>query len=84
MVNEQTVSMFGYSKNDLVNQKIEILIPQKYRKHHHTHRAHYGENPTPRNMGRNRELLGLKKDGTEFLVEISLSPIEHEVGYRVP
>jgi len=73
MVNPSTERMFGYEHGELIGKKVEVLIPKRY-SGHSTHRKHFHENPHPRSMGAGRDLYGIKKDGTEFPVEISLSP----------
>ncbi|MEZ4974514.1 MAG: PAS domain S-box protein [Cyclobacteriaceae bacterium] len=82
-VNTQTVSLFGYDRDELQGKKVEILIPAELRRNHERHRASYHKNPTVRPMGEDFELLGKKKDGTEFPIEISLSPIETKEGVLV-
>jgi PAS domain S-box-containing protein len=78
IVNTQTERMFGYTREDLVGQPIEILVPDRYRKSHVRERNDYIAAPRTRPMGAGRPLMGRKKDGTEFPVEISLSPLKAE------
>lgn len=74
MVNPQVVKLFGYqSKEELLGQKIEILIPHELRKHHVNHRDNYSKNPTSRSMGIGKNLSAVRKDGSSFPVEVSLS-----------
>ena len=68
--------MFGYSRAEMKGQKIELLIPDRFRADHPHYRREYVQNPTVRSMGHGRELFALRKDGTEFPCEIGLSPIE--------
>lgn len=75
--------VFGYSSEELIKQKIEFLLPARYQKHHEKNRQHYFEKPKRRPMGQGLELFGQHKDGHEFPVEISLSPIETEQGLLV-
>ncbi len=77
-VNDQTEKMFGYDRNDLLGQSVEILVPERFRQAHIGHRAEYVGKPHARPMGGDRDLTGRRKDGTVFPVEISLSPIKME------
>jgi PAS domain S-box-containing protein len=73
MINPSACQMFGYLPQELADQKIEILIPQSFRKKHISHRAAFYHDPKNRKMGNNRDLLACRKDGTTFPVEVSLS-----------
>lgn len=66
---------FGYKENELVGMSIEALVPERYRKEHPSNRESFMQNPETRLMGSGRELYGLRKDGSEFPVEIGLNPI---------
>jgi len=70
--------MFGYSRNELVNQPIEVLIPEKFKSIHHEHREGFYKKPSNRTMGHGRDLFGRKMDGSELPVEISLSHYERD------
>jgi PAS domain S-box-containing protein len=74
--NTNTERMFGYSSQELVGKKIEILVPERLRALHRKHRAIYDAWPRTRRMGVGRDLCALGKDGVEFPVEISLSTVE--------
>jgi len=78
--NPRAEQMFGFTQQELVGQPIEILIPERFRKAHPTHRSQYTAHPHSRPMGVGLELHGLRKDGTEFPVDIMLSPIETAEG----
>src|ERR1041385_6470164 len=83
LVNSQTERLFGYQRSDMLGQSVEMLVPQRLRKKHSVERSKFLAEPRPRPMGAGLELLGLRRDGSEFPVEISLSPIETEAGTLV-
>ena len=76
MVNSQTERMFGYPREELLGKSVDMLVPEARRDQHRGHRSTYMGDPRPRPMGQGLELFGLRRDGTEFPVEIALSPIE--------
>ncbi|GAQ50357.1 PAS domain S-box protein [Streptomyces acidiscabies] len=83
LVNAQTESLFGYRRAELLGQPVELLIPGRFRVQHAGHREAYAGARQVRPMGAGLELHGLRKDGTEFPVEISLSPLETADGLLV-
>ena len=76
LVNAQAENLFGYSREELLATTIESLVPPRFRGHHGAHREAYQHSPRVRPMGAGLDLYGMRKDGTEFPVEISLSPIK--------
>lgn len=83
LINAQTERLFGYKREELLGQSVEMLIPERYRVGHVRYREDYGDSPRLRPMGAGRELFGLRKDGSEFPVEISLSPFRTQEGILV-
>jgi PAS domain S-box-containing protein len=83
LINSQAERLFGHAREELLDQPVEILVPLHLRDHHPAHRLTYFAGPKPRPMGAGLELRGRRRDGTEFPVEISLSPVETEDGTLV-
>jgi PAS domain S-box-containing protein len=83
MVNTQAERVFGYERAELLGQPIEMLVPMRFRDHHPGLRGSFFAGPKPRPMGAGRDLFGLKKDGSEFPIEIGLNPIETDEGPMV-
>jgi PAS domain S-box-containing protein len=74
-VNNQSEILFGYPRTELIGQMVEILIPERYHGHHASFRNAFFAEPVVRGMGVGRELYALRKDGTEFPIEIGLNPL---------
>jgi PAS domain S-box-containing protein len=83
LVNSQTEKMFGYERAEIIGTNIELLVPKRFRKRHVQHREDYYLEHPVRPMGAGLELYGVRKNGSEFPVEISLSPLETEEGVLV-
>jgi PAS domain S-box-containing protein len=83
VVNAQTERLFGYSRAELRDQSVDLLLPERFRAAHLRHRVGYLSKPVARQMGADLELEGRRKDGTEFPVDVSLSPMQAESGLLV-
>jgi PAS domain S-box-containing protein len=83
LVNVQTEISFGYPREQLLGKSIDILVPERFRQRHEEHRGGFFKQPRARSMGEGLELHGLRKDGSEFPIEISLSLLETEEGLWV-
>lgn len=83
LVNRQTETLFGYRREELVGQPIEMLVPEQVRARHPQLRERYLANPVPRPLGVGMELYGVRKDGSQVPVEISLSPVQTSEGLLV-
>ena len=83
LVNNQAERLFGYARTELIGNRLEMLIPERFRTHHPHHRDTFFQKPQTRAMGMGRDLFGLRKDGSEVQVEIGLNPIETIEGNMV-
>jgi PAS domain S-box-containing protein len=83
LVNGQTERLFGYRREELLGQKVEVLVPARFRGAHPGHRSKFFHEPQLRPMGIGLDLWGVRKDGSEFPIELSLSPIESPQGLTV-
>jgi PAS domain S-box-containing protein len=83
LANSQMERMFGYDRQDLLGQPLETLLPERYRGQHPGHREGFLTDPKVRPMGAGRELFGLRKNGSEFPVEIGLNPVNTPKGTHV-
>ncbi|HEY5288263.1 MAG TPA: PAS domain S-box protein [Solirubrobacteraceae bacterium] len=80
LVNAQVEALFGYARDELLGQSVEMLVPQRFRALHPAHRREYFKDPRTRPMGAGLELFGERRDGSQFPAEISLSSIETDEG----
>lgn len=80
LITDSPAQLFGYTREEMVGQPIEMLIPERYRGHHTEYRAEYVAHPEIRAMGHGRELFGRRKDGSEFPVEVGLNPLQTPQG----
>ncbi len=83
LVNRQALRTFGYQRDEMVGKAIETLLPKALREVHVSHRSSYMDDSSLRPMGQDLDLIGLRKDGSEFPVEISLSPVKADSGKYV-
>ena len=83
LVNSEIEKQFGYNRDELLGQRIEVLVPDRFREHHGDYRKGFTDSPEARPMGSGRDLFGQRKDGGEFPVEIGLNPLETERGMMV-
>ena len=82
-VNSQAQELFGYHREELIGKKVEMLVPVSYRSQHKQHRQSFAEAPKMRRMGADLDLYGRRRNGSEFPVEISLSPVSTDDGMFV-
>lgn len=80
LVNSQAEKLFGYSRNELIGQPVEMLVPERFHALHPNYRTAFFRSPESRPMGAGRDLFGRRKNGTEFPIEIGLNPIETDEG----
>jgi PAS domain S-box-containing protein len=82
LVNAETERLFGYGREELLGQPVDLLVPERFRAAHPQLRGAFAAHPSTRSMGAGRDLYGLRKDGSEFAIEIGLNPIETSQGIQ--
>ena len=83
IVNERTEKLFGYSRDELIGQPVEVLIPERFRETHPNDFARYVANPQARPLNSELDLMGRHKDGSEIAVRISLTPFQTDEGLMI-
>ena len=83
MANSRGLTLFGYTQEELIGQQVDLLVPERFRAEHPAHRNEFFRAPVQRAMGDELDLLGLRKDGSEFPIKIGLSPVETAEGQVV-
>jgi PAS domain S-box-containing protein len=80
LINPHLEAMFGYSRTELIGNGLEMLLPERLRARHAAHRESFAAAPSARSMGMGRDLMGRRKDGSEFPVEVGLKPVPNDTG----
>ena len=83
LLNRETERLFGYDRSELLGRSVELLLPERFRELHANHRKAFSQLPTARPMGSRRDLVGRRRDGSEFPIEVGLNPIETPEGRSV-
>ena len=83
MINKEIERLFGYERDELIGRSIDDLVPERLRRRHSRHRDEFAHRPRQRHMDGSRELVGLRKDGTEIPIEVGLTPLESRDGVMV-
>jgi len=83
LTNAQACESFGYTEPELTGRSVEVLVPERFRRRHAVYRTSFVQTPRRRPMGEGRDLFGLRKDGTEFPIEIGLTPIDAHDGHFI-